>query len=155
MSSLASSRTLFPTFEFQLSIDGGTNTGFSKITELRTDISVDSYREAGSVLPVKDPGEVEFTNITFETGISLDLTFYTWVTNILSSIMGFSGGLPVQLDKRNATIYCLNRDKSIGKKIHIYGAFPVTFVAGEWDNGEDRVVIERLTLAYDYYEITT
>lgn len=154
MSSLATSRQLFESFNFTLALDGGTNSGFSKISELRTDISVMSYREAGAVLPIKDPNEVEFANITLDTGISTDLTFYTWVTNIIQAIMGFASGLPVQLDKRNATIYCLNRDKSIGKKIHIYGAFPVGFVAGEWDNAEDRVVIERLTLAFDYYEIT-
>jgi phage tail-like protein len=155
LSSLASTRTLYEAFNFGLSIDGGTTSGFSKVSELRTNISTTTYREAGSVLNIKDPNEVDFTDITLETGVSNDLTFYTWTTNIIQAIMGAIGGLPVQLDKRNATIYCYNRDKSIGKKIHIYDAFPVAFVAGEWDNNEDRVIIERLTLTFDYYEITT
>lgn len=155
MASLASNRKLFEIFNFGLSIDGGTTSGFSKISELRTNISTIAYREAGSVLNIKDPNEVDFNDITLDTGMSNDLTFYTWTTNIIQAIMGFSGGLPTTLDKRNATIYCYNRDKSAGKKIHLYNAFPVGFVAGEWDNNEDRVIIERLTLTFDFYEITT
>lgn len=155
MSSLAATRPLIEAFNFNLSLDNGTNAGFSRITEGRLEISVSSYREAGAVLVVKDPNEVEFSNITLETGASGDATFYNWVVNILSAIMGSGTGLPTQLDKRNATLYCFNRDKTIAKKIHIYGAFPVAFVAGEWDNSEDRVLIEKLTLAYDYFTITT
>lgn len=155
MSSLAVSRPLIEAFNYNLSLDNGTNAGFSRITELRADISVSSYREAGSVLVIKDPNEVEYNNFTLETGVSSDPTFYNWVVNILSAIMGSGTGLPTQFDKRNATLYCFNRDKTIAKKIHIYGAFPVAFVAGEWDNSEDRILIEKLTLAYDYFTITT
>lgn len=155
MSSLATTRPLIEAFNFNLSLDNGTNSGFSRITEMRTDISVTSYREAGAVLTTKDPNEVEFNNVTLETGASSDFTFYNWVISIISTIMGSGTGMPTRLDKRNATLYCFNRDKSIAKKIHIYGAFPVAFVAGEWDNAEDRILIEKLTLAYDYFTITT
>jgi cytochrome c oxidase assembly protein Cox11 len=32
-------------------------------------------------------------------------------------------------------------------------AWPVTFVAGDWDNEADENVIESITLTYDFFEL--
>ena len=152
--SLAISRLLIESFNFQLNIDAVSFASFSKISSLSTSTSVSKYREAGAILPIKDPDEVEFSNLTLETGASNDLTFYNWNNNIIQNIMGFGTGLPIALDKRNATLYCFGRDKSVIKKIQIYGAFPIEFTAGDWDNDQDKVLIEKLTLAYDYFVIS-
>ncbi|HBQ18605.1 MAG TPA: phage tail protein, partial [Myxococcales bacterium] len=34
-------------------------------------------------------------------------------------------------------------------------AWPVKFVAGEWDNDSDEVVIESVTLTYDWFDTPT
>lgn len=158
MSSLATSRELHEGFNFAVSVDTGFSWGgevarFSKLSSLDLNTTVTTYREGGSTLPIKDPDAVEFPPITLETGASQHLFFYTWAANIALSVNGTTDGLPIAIDKRNLTVYQFNRKKQVVKKIHIFHAFPTQFVAGEWDNAEDRVVIERLTLAYDYYTI--
>ena len=151
---LSNSRLLIEAFNWQLNIDAFSFASFSKVSQLATTTTVTEYREAGSLLPVKDPSEIAFSNFTLEGGASNDLTFYNWNNNIAQNVMGFGTGLPVALDKRNATLYCFGRDKSIIKKVQIYGAFPVEFIAGDWDNDQDRVLIEKLTLAFDYFVIS-
>ena len=152
--SLADTRLLIEAFNYQLNIDSFSFASFSKLTQLATTTTVAEYREAGALLPIKDPNEISFGNFTLEGGASDDLTFYNWNNHIAQNIMGFGTGLPVALDKRNATLYCLGRDKTVIKKIHIFGAFPVEFVVGDWDSDQDKVLIEKLTIAYDYFVIS-
>ncbi len=126
---------------------------FAKVGPLETSVSMTSYREAGSNLVIKDPDQVDYANITLETGASQSAFFYNWTNNIARSLAGLTDGLPVAIDKRNLTIYQYNRERKVVKKIQLYGAFPIQFHAGEWDNNEDKVVIERLVLAYDFFDM--
>lgn len=158
MSSLATARELHSGFDFAINVDTGFSWGgelarFSKISSLEMKTSVFTYREGGANLPIKDPDMVDFPDITLETGASQRLHFYTWAANIALAVNGSTDGLPIPVDKRNLTIYQFNRSKEVVKKIHLYNAFPTQFIAGEWDNAEDKVVIERLTLAYDFFVI--
>lgn len=153
MASLASARELHGAFAFHVMIDGWEGAKFSKVSSLETNISTFTYREAGSNLPIKDPDQVEFPNVTLETGASHSTFFYTWANSLMRCIVGTTDGLPIIVDKRNVTIYQYDRQRIVVKKFQLYNAFPTQFVAGEWDNAEDKVVIERLILTYDYFDV--
>lgn len=153
MASLASTRELHSAFAFHVTIDGWEGAKFSKISALETNVSTFTYREAGSNLLIKDPDQVDFPNVTLETGASNSVFFYAWANSIVRCVVGNSAGLPVAVDKRNVTVYQYNRQRKPIRKIQLYGAFPTQFVAGEWDNAEDKIVIERLTLAFDFFDI--
>jgi phage tail-like protein len=151
--SLAVSRSLVEAFNFRLMIDGLGSTNFSKVGELKMEFGIHSYREAGATLPVKDPEFIEFDNFVLERGVSFEPEIYNWCLRAAQRVMGTTFGRPVVTDKRNATLYQYTRDKQIAKRWQIYGAFPVSFVSGTWNNNEDQVLIETLTLAYDFFEI--
>jgi hypothetical protein len=44
----------------------------------------------------------------------------------------------------------LDLDNELMREWTLVGAWPTKYVAGDWDNTVDEVVIETLTLAYDY-----
>lgn len=150
---LAVRRPLIEAFNFRLSIDGLGVTDFAKVSQLQMSFGVNKYREGGATLTVKDPDLLEVEDISLERGVSFSEEVYAWILSISQQLMGATLGLPVRIDKRNATLYEYTRDKQIAKRIQIYGAFPTMFVAGEWNNFEDQVLIEKLTLAYDFFEI--
>lgn len=151
--SLAVSRPLIEAFNFRIMIDGLGSTDFAKVSQLQMSFGVNKYREAGATLITKDPDVVDFEDISLERGVSFSEEVYQWALRTSRNIMGSTLGLSVSTDKRNATLYEYTRDKQIAKRVQIYGAFPVSFIAGEWNNFEDQVLIEKLTLAYDFFEI--
>ncbi len=149
----AVSRPLIESFNFRLVIDKLGDINFARVSALTTTMSVNAYREGGSMLSIKDPDMVEFADITCERGVSYSELIYEWVLSVTQDIMGDVQGMPTFIKKRNATLYEYTRDKQVAKRIQLYGLFPTSFTAGEWDNGQDQVLIEKLTLAYDYFEI--
>ncbi len=86
------------------------------------------------------------------------MNFDTWARQVADPSLagGIGAGLPPDGFTRNATI--LNRDRTkltTIRKYVIYGAWPTKYVAGEWDNTVDEVVIESLTLTFDRWELVT
>jgi phage tail-like protein len=55
--------------------------------------------------------------------------------------------------KQNFDIVQQDRDGSTLRRWSITNAWPVKFVAGEWDNEADENVIESVTLSFDYFEL--
>ncbi len=151
--SLATARPLIEAFNFRLMIDGMGSTDFAKVSQLQMTFGVNKFKEAGATLTTKDPDSIELEDITLERGVSFSEEVYNWCLLTAQSIMGSTLGFPSLTPKRNATLYEYTRDKQIAKRIQLYGAFPINFVAGEWNNFEDQVLIEKLTLSYDFFEI--
>jgi hypothetical protein len=54
--------------------------------------------------------------------------------------------------KRNLDIVQQDRDGVTLRRWSLSRAWPVKFVAGEWDNESDENVIESVTLTYDFFE---
>lgn len=55
--------------------------------------------------------------------------------------------------KRNLDIVQQDRDGVTLRRWTLVRAWPVKFVAGEWDNESDENVIESVTLTYDFFEL--
>jgi phage tail-like protein len=143
-------RTFDKKFAFQLHLDGFGYAGFSKCSALKIDVAQIKHYEGGTLLPQKSAGRADFTDITLERGsVRRDLDMYTWMSQVISGPANL--GVKEAAYKRCGDLVQLDRDGEVLKRYSIFWAFPTSFEAGEWDNGADENVIEKLTLAYDYY----
>lgn len=142
-------KTFDKEFLFQIEIDGFLSAAFSKCSELECDVGVIKHYEGGSLLPTKSFGKPDFKDIALERGATVDLDFYTWFSEIVNAAA--NAGVVEAAGKRHFDIVQRDRDGSILKRWSVFGAFPTKFTAGNWDNSSDNVVIEKMTLAYDYF----
>ncbi len=56
-------------------------------------------------------------------------------------------------NKRNIDIVQQERDGTTLRRWSLSRAWPVKFVAGDWDNESDENVIESVTLTFDFFEL--
>lgn len=144
-------RTFDKKFAFTVEIDGFTSAGFMKCSALEAEVKEIQQHEGGALIPNKSAGRVEYKDVTLERGATrLDWDAMAWFAQV--------AGAPVQTPlarepfyKRHLSITQRDRDGTPTRRYDLFGAWPKTFVAGEWDNTVDENVIEKLTLCYDYY----
>ena len=143
-------------FKFEIEIDGFKSAAFSKMSELSFEVAKVEYHEGGAVIPNKSPGRATFTDVTLERGATSDIDFWVWVSSVVSTAAAGVGspavGLPDPVYKRNMHLVQRDRDGSELKRWALFGAWPVKFVAGEWDNSADENVIEMVTLTFDFFD---
>ncbi len=147
-------RQLHGKFKFVVEIDGFAAAAFQKCSELSVEAEVISYREGGSLIPIKDPGLLTFTDVTLERGASQDQDFPIWALEVANAAAGVPPGVGFVSPafKRNLSIIQRDRDNSVLLRYDLFDAWPMKYVAGDWDNTTSEVVIETLTLAFDRFE---
>jgi phage tail-like protein len=156
MASLASARPLHEKFNFIVLIDAIENLFFSKASELSKEVARIDYWEGGAHIPIKWPGRVTFSDVTLERGVGNSRDLHDWMLQVVddSKAGGIGAGLQPADFTRGATILQRDRTKTQTlRKYKLFGAWPTTYVAGDWDNGADEVVIETLTVTFDRYEM--
>jgi phage tail-like protein len=154
--SLGSSRALHEKFNFIVLVDGIEKLFFSKTSEVSHEVARIDYHEGGALLPIKWPGRVTVPDITLERGVGTSRSLHDWFVQVanLKLDAGRGAGFPVPAFIRNVTIVQRDRPRTgTLRKWRLFGCFPVKYMAGDWDNGVDAVVIESLTLAYDRPEL--
>ena len=146
-------RSFHKKFAFLAEFDDVGHAGFNKCSELSVEIAKVEYFEGGSLIPNKSPGRLTFPDITLERGATQDQDLFDWFSDVAITSSGL--GLTDPNYKRNGDIVQQDRDGTTLRRWSIAQAWPIKFVAGEWDNDADENVIESLTLAYDYFEFNT
>lgn len=137
---------------FIVEIDGIAHAGFQKCSELSAEAAEITYYEGGSITPYKSAGKLSFPNITLERGAAFaDSDLYLWFLQVADAAA--NAGLADPLYKRTFDIVQLDRDGTEMRRYTVYGAFPVKFTAGSWDNEADEVVIEMVELAMESWEV--
>lgn len=144
-------RSFHKRFKYVVEADQISSTGFQKCSELSVEAANVQYFEGGSLIPNKSPGRLTFSDVTLERGATQDQDLFSWFQDVAITSSGF--GLPDIDYKRNLDIVQQDRDGSTLRRWSITGAWPVKFVAGEWDNESDENVIESVTLTYDFFEL--
>lgn len=143
-------RTFDKKYSFQVFIAGFHSMGFSKMSALEAEVADIKYYEGGSLIPNKSAGRLEFKDVTLERGSTiLDRDMLIWFEMV--ALAPANIGLKEPFYKRDLEIVQIDRDGERVKAWSLFGAWPKTYVAGEWDNGVDENVIEKLTLCYDYF----
>lgn len=148
---LGTPRSFHKKFKFVVEIDGVASAGFQKASELSVEIANVQYYEGGSLIPNKSPGRLTFADVTLERGATMDRDLFDWFTQVAEASANI--GLKEPLFKRNLDIVQQDRDGSTLRRWSLTGAWPVKFVAGDWDNEADENVIESVTLTYDFFEL--
>jgi phage tail-like protein len=141
-------------FSFKVHIgDVGAGVAFSKMSGLEAEVAEVKQYEGGVLIPHKSAGRIEFKDITLERGVTIDpvesRALLLWFSTVAFAPLG--RGVREPAYKRIIQLDQLDREGSVIKAYVIVGAWPKTYVAGEWDNNVDENVIERLVLAYDYF----
>ena len=144
-------RSFHKKFRFVVQIDGVTHAGFQKCSELSVEVANVQYFEGGSLIPHKSPGRLSFADVTLSRGATRDRQLFDWLQDVAVTSSG--RGLLDHRYKRNLDIVQQDRDGSTLRRWSLTGAWPVKFVAGEWDNESDENVIESVTLTYDFFEL--
>ena len=127
---------------------------FQKMSELQMETAKIEYYEGGALIPIKDAGRITYSDCTLERGSTADFDFFSWMRDVADASIGPGGaGLAHPFFKADdVAITQLDRDNTFIREWELVGAFPVTYNAGDWDNTVDEVVIENLTLTYDFFQ---
>lgn len=126
---------------------------FQKMSELSIDFAQIDYWEGGSLIPIKVPGRATFADVTLERGTSQFYSFHNWANQVADVSRDFGGrGKPYPRFKTDDfAIFQRDLDNTTLRSWDLIGVWPKKYVAGDWDNSADEVVIEQLVLAYDYF----
>jgi phage tail-like protein len=144
-------RTFHKKFKFIVEIDNVASAGFQKCSELSVEVANVQYSEGGALIPNKSPGRLTFADVTLERGATEDQDLFDWLAEVADAAA--NAGLNEPEFKRNLDIVQQDRDGSELRRWRLHNAWPVKFVAGDWDNEADENVIESVTLTYDFFEL--
>lgn len=147
-------RDLYGRFKFRMYINGFQSAAFAKCSGLSLTTAKIEYREGGALVAFKEPGLVEYEDLSFERGISQDEDFYQWVLDVVDVAAALPGGIGLVSPgfKKDLLIHQMERDNTPVVEWRVYSAFPLKFVSGEFDNHANEVTIESLTACYHYWE---
>lgn len=157
MATIGTVRSFHKKFKFVVEIDGiaanvtGGGTGFQKCSELSVEVAKVEYSEGGSLIPDKSPGRLTYSDVTLERGSTNSQEMYDWFKSVADGASNV-GLLDAQY-KRQVDIVQQDRDGSTLRRWRLYNAWPMKFVAGDWDNEADENVIEQVVLTYDFFEL--
>lgn len=129
------------TNRFYVEIESQVIASFSECSGLGVNIKKETYLEGG----VNDQqriilGHSEFTDVTLKRGMTDDLTFWSWISSILT-------GKPSS--RRNVNILLFNQAGEIMICWTLIGAIPISWKAPGFQADGNSVAIEELTLAYE------
>jgi phage tail-like protein len=155
--SFGASRQLHTRHKFLVQTQKFGTAAFQKCSEISWEIAKIEYWEGGADIPIKTRGRVTVADVTLEKGTSQSTHMNDWAIETVkmwaSGPAGMIGGkgLPFPNFKTDdISVETRDLDNSLLREWNLIGAFPIKYVAGAWDNTVDEVVIEQLTLAYDY-----
>ena len=136
--------------KFIVEIDGIAYAGFMKCSELSVEAGKLERWEGGSPIPIKMPGRLTFADITLERGATDDEDLFDWFNAVADTTTGRSA--VGNSFKRDLDIVQYQFDGSVASRYSLFGAWPTKYVAGDWDNGADEFVIEKVTLCFDRFQ---
>lgn len=146
--------------KFIVEIDRVKSAGFQKCSELSIEFAEIQYFEGGTIIPFKNAGRATVADVTLERGTASNLDFWEWVKHTnnaaisVPNTLGFGSGAPLaQYKSEDTAVIQLDRDNTRLVEYPLINPWPKKFVAGDWDNTADAVVVESLTLGIDRFDI--
>lgn len=133
------------TNRFYVEMESQITASFSECSGLGVTIKRDAQREGG----VNDQqrillGQAEFSDVTLKRGITDDLMFWNWISQILSD---------GKKERRNINILLFNQAGETMQSWTLIGAIPVGWKSPALQASADSAAIEELTLAYEGLKI--
>lgn len=137
-------------FKFRIEIDDFSKVGFQKCTGLEKKVNVVEYRDGGdNNSKRKEPGWVDYPNITCERGMSQDKDMANWANQCmnLDGVVSTSDGA-----KRDITIVLQTPNGVAVRQWQVYNAFVVDYKFDDFDATSDDFIIESMELAHEGWE---
>jgi phage tail-like protein len=131
---------------FYVGLETAISASFSECSGLSVKLKTETYYEGG----VNDQqriflGQPQFSEVTLKRGMTNDLVFWNWVSQILSG----------RKERRNVNISVFNQAGETMQCWTLIGAVPVGWKAPSLQADSNTVAIEELTLAYEGLTIAT
>jgi phage tail-like protein len=124
----------------------------SRATGLTLGADVIDYRGSGGLLVRKAPGRDKYEPITLERGITQDINFSSWASNVQSASAG-SSGPPLQGLRRELRIDFLNELGDTASRYHIHRAWVSEYQAlPDLDAGSNAIAIEHIKIENEGWE---
>jgi phage tail-like protein len=135
---------------FYVEMESSITACFTECQGLGVTVKTEKFSEGG----VNDQQRVllsqaEFSDVTLKRGITNDLTFWTWISQILSNV----GANAKQ--RRNVNILLFNQAGETMQCWTLIGAVPISWKAPSLSAESNTVAIEELTLTYEGLKVDT
>lgn len=117
---------------------------FQDVTGLSVDVELDTYKEGGENRFVhRLPGRNKYADLVLKRGMTLVSGVTAWC---LDSIENFN------YQPTNMLISLLNSDHLPVSSWYIANAIPIKYSISEFNAEQGQIVIESMTLRYEYYK---
>jgi len=159
----------FDPLAFQAGTEGGSGAdsvaGFQSVTIPDVSVNAAEYRTGIRVFTMKQPGVPTFTDITMMRGVvRRDTRFFRWMLRYFQGFQ-FRADLtiyqwgqeanPAKPDGTGSDILS-GFDGTLARTTVVHEAFPLSVKpAGDLDANADDISLAEITLAYEWFEITT
>jgi len=150
MSILGAPKTYHHRYRYIVEIDDFARAAFTKCSALEAEVGKVETWEGGALTAHKEPGRVTYSDVTLERGVTEDQDCYSWFKQVIAAYK--DTGLVAPEFYRNLDIVQQDRAGNEVRRWSLEEAWPVKFVAGEWDNEADESVIEMLTLTFRLFK---
>jgi len=156
-----SSRPIDPLqgFRFRVTIGGLAVGGFSNVSGLRGEVGVASYREGIDVATMRKlPGIANFDNINLVRGVTPNGALISWWNQVVNLRAGQRESSDFDVPesfRRTVNIQLLNSALIPIREWDVIEAFPSVLEYDEFDASSDDVVMERMELTHEGFEVKT
>ncbi len=140
-------------YRFVVEIDDFARAAFTKCSALEAEVAKVETWEGGSLTADKEPGRLTYSDVTLERGVTSDQDCYDWFKEVVEAFRDAGRVTPEFM--KNVDIVQMDRDGSELRRWTLEQAWPVKFVAGDWDNEADEATVEQLTLTFKLFKQPT
>jgi phage tail-like protein len=154
VSSTSQSPDPYLNFKFRIKWQGKYVAGLSKCSPLKRSTEATPFREGGDPSTNRVlPGQTKFEPITLERGMTQDLEFETWVSQVWNYRAGQGMESSLANFRRNITLEFYNAAGQLVYAYNIYNAWPSEYTAvPELDSSANAVAIQTLVLQNEGWE---
>lgn len=136
----------YKNFKFHVYVDNRLVMGVSKVGALKRTTEVVNYRSGGgNTFDFKSPGRTKYESITLERGLTHDLEFEMWA----SQVHGQEGSSITELRnyKKDMKIDLLNLQNQVAISWCLFQCWPSSFqTMPDLDAGQNGIAVESLTI---------
>ncbi|MGN6121775.1 MAG: phage tail protein [Sphingomonas oligoaromativorans] len=154
VSSTSQSPDPYLNFKFRIKWQGKYVAGLSKCSALRRSTEATPFREGGDPSTNRVlPGQTKFEPITLERGMTQDLEFETWASQVWNYRAGQGMESSLANFRRNITLEFYNAAGQLVYAYNIYNCWPSEYTAmPELDSSSNAVAIQTLVLQNEGWE---